>query len=49
MKINIRFILINTLLMSCGAGVVENVSKPNPKLLTGTWQFIKGTLILVTR
>ena len=45
MKIRIVFILIITSLMSCKAATEEDVSKPNPIPIAGTWQLITGTVI----
>lgn len=44
MKIKIGYLLISTILMSCGAGT-EDASKPTSKPIAGTWQLITGTVI----
>ena len=43
MNVRIGFLIISTILLSCGTSTVETAS--NPKPIAGTWQLISGTLI----
>ena len=45
MKIKIGSVLINALLVSCGAGTGENSSMAPPKTIMGTWRLLTGTII----
>ncbi len=45
MKKKICFLLISTMLMSCGSEPQKNAEKPAEIPLAGTWKLITGTLI----
>jgi len=45
MRIKTAFIILSWILVSCHSEIHKNVSKVNPKLITGTWKLLNGTLI----
>jgi hypothetical protein len=45
MKMNIGFVFVSAMLISCGAAPVDNTPKPAVLPLVGTWKLLTGTLI----
>jgi hypothetical protein len=45
MKMKIGFAIIVTTLISCGQNTQDNLPKPSPVSMVGTWQLLTGTLI----
>ena len=45
MKILILSVIICAMSVSCGSRIGEDVSKPTPNAIIGTWKLITGTLI----